>query len=407
MAKSFAYTSQWGGHSDKVTAKQIESCRRDEFNGQPTGQSFYSTHKPGSRKAVKHVMKGGTSFFAYINSSGGGGGEGGESLNHQLFKEALLTIETTRLSLIFNAGTRAQRQENIVVKIIQAESEKRVIIPPQGHRSVDVYLKFETDSHIGRKWEGELYLEIHSTHAVDAEKQTELRALSVPVVEVDIPDVFIYKFSDENTTDEREAAHKVFVRNVLEGVNGFLKCVVLSNPSSKAYLEEQVVLQQRSLSELRKRNEESEGLRADLSKRLDAVGDAFKSSEANGVNLKFQLSALGNAHETASRQLVIVRNSLVEAEVANLKLKSDIENLSDALEKKDGEHRKILEALTRLKAAYGALNTDKQKYVIRSRRLGVALASLFIAGGGAVWLVSSSVKMSSVFKPLHAILTWF
>ncbi|RON72356.1 hypothetical protein [Pseudomonas fluorescens] len=407
MAKSFAYTSQWGGYSDKVTAKQVERRRLNEFNGQPTGQSFYSSHKPGSRKPVKHVMKGDTSFFAYINSEGTCGGVGGESLNHQLFKEALLTIETTRLSLIFNSGTRAQRQENITVQFTHAESEKRLVTAAQGHRCVDVYLKFETDSHIGRKWEGELHLEVRSTHAVDAEKQTELRALSVPVVEVDIPEIFIYKFSDERTTDEREAAHKMFIKNVLEGPKGFLKCVVLSNPSSKPYLEEQVVLLQKTLNEQRIKSAELEGTCTELSQRLEVANNALSVSEANGVTLQAQLRALNDRHTMTSRQFITANNTLGETEAAYLQSRAEISQLTETLEKRTDEQKNTLEAFNKLKVAFNALAQQKQRYVVRSRRLGIALACLLIIGCGTAWLFASSVNMSNVFKQASGALAWF
>lgn len=407
MAKSFAYTSQWGGYSDKVTAKQVERRRLNEFNGQPTGQSFYSSHKPGSRKPVKHVMKGDTSFFAYINSEGGGGGVGGESLNHQLFKEALLTIETTRLSLIFNSGTRAQRQENITVQFTHTESEKRLLTAAEGHRCVDVFLKFKTDSHIGCKWEGELYLEVHSTHAVDAEKQTELRALSVPVVEVDIPEIFVYKFSDERTTDEREAAHKMFIKNVLEGPKGFLKCVVLSNPSSKPYLEEQVVLLQKTLNEQRVKSEELEATCLELSQRLEVADNALSVSEANGANVQAQLRMLNDRHTMTSRQLITASNTLVEAEAAYRQSRADLSQLTDALEKRTGEQKSAVEAFNKLKVTFNALAQQKQRYVIRSRRLGIALVSSLIIGCGTLWLLALNANMSNVFKQVYGALAWF
>lgn len=400
MAKSFAYLSPFGGLADKVTAKQIERRRCQEFHGQPTGQLFYSSHKPGNRKPVKHVMKGGTSYFAYINNDGSGGGVGGESLNHQLFKEALISIERARLQLIFNSSTRARRQENISIAVTHAESEKRLVTQNESSRSVDVYLKFETESRIGCKWEQQLYLEVHSTNAVDAEKQTDLRALSVPVVEVDIPDIFVYKFSDENTTDEREAAHKAFIKKILEGPTGFLRCRVLSDPSSRQYLEEQVVLQQKTINELQVENGELVQARAEITTRLEAAESALQAAQSNREDLLAQLNRLSGVHSATARQLAVVKTDLRQAETGNGELKGEIDRVTDALDKKTGEQKEMLETLSRLKSACTALSNQKRQHLIRIRQLWMGLAALLVVGCVSIGWQVSGTKVSSVFSKL-------
>lgn len=400
MAKSFAYTSQLGGLAEKVTANQIERRRRDEFHGEPTGQIFYSSHTAGNRKQVKHVMKGGKSYFSYINNDGSGGGVGGESLNHQLFKEALISVKHACLHLIFNSSTRARRQENVSVTITHAESEKKLVTKCGRDRFVDVYLRFETESNIGLKWEQELYLEVCSTHAVDAEKQTDLRALSVPVVEVEIPDIFVYKYSDENTTDEREAAHKTFIKKVLEGDTGFLRCRVLSDPSSKPYLEKLVVLQQTTISELRLKNTELQGKCAEVSSRLEATESAFEVAETKGDSVLEKLGRLTEVHSVTSRQLAVVKNELVQVEIRNGELQGEIENLTDALSKKIDEQKNTQGVLNKLKITFAALSTKKQDYLIQIRWLWMGMIASWIVASVSTGLLVSGVKISSLFKGL-------
>ncbi|MEW5833877.1 MAG: hypothetical protein AB1832_02325 [Pseudomonadota bacterium] len=85
-----------------VTAAQVGHRRNLEFNGQPTGEQFFSTHRPGHRKAVKHVMKN-KWFFAFIEGGDQSNGGGGESLQHILFKEALQDLQQLKLSLYKNS----------------------------------------------------------------------------------------------------------------------------------------------------------------------------------------------------------------------------------------------------------------------------------------------------------------
>lgn len=112
----------------------------------------------------------------------------------------------------------------------------------------DVYLEFATDDDLGLKWQRRVYIEIRHAHAVDARKQDELRTLGIPVVEVDINHpAYMYPFSDDETTDEREDAHRKRLKHMLEHENGFLQGVVLSNPSSNEYLQKLVGEQRRKL----------------------------------------------------------------------------------------------------------------------------------------------------------------
>ena len=202
---------------------------RNAYGGVPLGRTYWSTHRPGKRKPVKHVQNAGTSFFAYLNGAGAAGGDGGESLTHQLFKEALEGLSCTKLKL----GTLGEHE--ITITHGEAEKEIRTV---DGLYYADVYWRFTATSSLGLKWSGEMYLEVHHTHAVPRIKQDSLRAARLPVIEVDIPPTLEYQYEDEDTTDPREAAYVSRIRHVLQ--TGFLAGRVISDPSSIEYLEQEV-----------------------------------------------------------------------------------------------------------------------------------------------------------------------
>lgn len=267
MAKTRAYRTQDGvGLPEMVTAKEVERRRLLEFNGQPTGERFYSTHKPGRRFPVKHVIKDGNSFFSYIEGVGGSG-SGGESLNHLLFKEALLSVERMRLSLSSCNGQKV----DVPIRVRHVEVEKKLEVAGGGLRYVDVYIEFLADHWLASKWDGKVYIEVHHSNAVDAKKQEDLRAVGVPVIEVDIPDIFSYKISEEETTDDLEQQHKARIKRILEGQSGFLRGVVLSDPCSKEFLEGVVSSQREMLTNLLR---ECSGLKQKLELSVDKLSNS-------------------------------------------------------------------------------------------------------------------------------------
>jgi len=270
MAKTRAYRTQHGvGLSEMVTAKEVEWRRLREFNGQPTGERFYSTHKPGRRLPVKHVMKDGNSFFSYIEG-GGGSSSGGESLNHLLFKEALLGLERMRLSLSSFNGQKV----DVLIRIRRAEIEKKLEVAG-GVRYIDVYIEFMTDHWLASKWGGKVYIEVHHSNAVDAKKQEELRGVDAPVIEVDIPEIFSYKVPEEETTDNLEQQHKARIKRILEGQSGFLRGVVLSDPNSREFLEGVVSSQREMLANL---VGERNGLKQKLELSVDRLSDSLEEN---------------------------------------------------------------------------------------------------------------------------------
>lgn len=137
MTKKRAYTSQHG--KQMVSAAQIGKRRNLEFNGQPTGETYFSTHYAGKHRPVKHVMKG-SWFFAYIEGGDrDSAAEGGESLQHILFKEALCSLEHVTLSLYVPTTGSPKKWCVAPIRVTHAEPEK-YISRVAGDRA-DVYIE--------------------------------------------------------------------------------------------------------------------------------------------------------------------------------------------------------------------------------------------------------------------------
>ncbi|WP_152244083.1 hypothetical protein [Xanthomonas sp. LMG 12462] len=302
MAKTRAYTSEFG--SEIVTAEAIGKIRHIHYNGQPTGQRYFSTHRAGQRRPVKHVMKG-KCFFAYVDGGGNASASEGETLNHLLFKEALALVKGTTLSLYRLTTGKPAHWCNVSIRIKKAEPEKEIERENGPPLRADLRIEFDDDMGLGLKWNNELYLEICHTHAVQADKQLELRSLECPVVEVAIPHLFTYPVSDDETNDYLEEEHRQRIKAILESENGFLKCVLLSDPSSKAYL-------QRVANTYLKKIKSLQSVGATLRDSLCASEKQLRSSSEAITRLSSQLHESRQAAERHLSNLDDARRELEE-----------------------------------------------------------------------------------------------
>lgn len=266
MTKSRAYTTE--SDFEKITAWAVMQ-ERMKYGGQPLRKTYWSTHVPGLRKPVKHVLKAGTAFFAYINGADEVGGNGeGESLTHQLFKEAIAGLAGTKLKL----GIFGEHD----ITITHGETEKE-IRTAEGTYYADAYLRFTSTTSLGLKWSGEMYVEVHHTHAVPPHKQDSLRQARLPVVEIDVPTILEYPHEDEDTTDPREATHVNKIRNMLQ--KGFLAGRVISDRSSVEYLEQEVDRLKNALNQAEKGWSEA-------NRRGDAALQQLKAASEREASLK-------------------------------------------------------------------------------------------------------------------------
>jgi hypothetical protein len=223
--KGWAFLTETG--SERVTAREV-SRERARFGGAPLGTTYWSTHRVGSRQRLKHVQrKGSRPFFSYMDDSASHAGDGGESLSHFLYKAALARLTKTQLWL---------KHGSHKIRITHVETEKTIILPTRQYRP-DVYCRFECDGWLSTKWSGELYFEVWHAHRVPNEKRRDLVAHRVPVVEVHVSEVDVYRHDAYSTTEALEEEHTADLVGKLEkNIWG----EILSDPSSVQFMEEQV-----------------------------------------------------------------------------------------------------------------------------------------------------------------------
>jgi hypothetical protein len=284
-----------------VTAAQVGHRRNLEFNGQPTGEQFFSTHRAGLRKPVKHVMKN-KWFFAFIEGGDQSDGGGGESLQHILFKEALKDLQHLKLSLYNSSKDGPKKLRDVQISLNRAEIE--MPIHRHGHSPyyADIYIEFESEDLMGMKWDGKLCIEVFNKHAVEAGKQSGLRDIGVAAVEAKIPEIFQIQFEEEDTSDELEDKYRKFVKRILESKNGFLAATILSDPSSKPYLEKLAEDQNRKIISLVGRHNELNSL--------------LSSERDRNEKLTNSLHAEKHARQSANQRLRVIENQLEGAKGA-------------------------------------------------------------------------------------------
>lgn len=288
----------------RVSAWSVAKERDERYRGGSTGLIYWSSHKEGFRKQLAHVYpRDGVPFFRYINAGDENEGGPGESLEHLLFKEAVASITHTRLSL--------GRYGDHPIRVTHAETEKE-IRHAGGRYFADVYLRFESETDLGMKWSGEVYVEILNTHAVGAEKMDNVVDLRVPMVEVPIPDELLYQHGGAQTTDAREDAYRARIKRMLESPNGFLKGMVLSDPSSVEYLERELADARVALAAA---SAHAEKLRQTVAN-TEAANKALQAKDARGA---VDISALDDEAEVLRQKVAAHQSSVtaLRAQMAN------------------------------------------------------------------------------------------
>lgn len=305
--KGWAFLSEHG--KERISAYRVKA-QRDEAGGRPLGIPFWSAHRAGKRVKMKHVVSNmGTPFFSYIDGNAGGGDEGGVSLSHLLYQEAIARLPATEL--------RLGKFGNHKITIIEATIEKRFDLAGST-RVADVYLKFDSDSYLAKKWKGSVCIEVHHTHAVPREKIEDLRRARMAVVEVNLPEAFVFPHSEDVTTEHLEAKHVEFLIRYL---GEFIVGNVLSDPCSPEYLEEQLATAKRMLTDA--------GAKQQLQQQQIAT-----LTEAGGKHQELSTSLAGRLR-TAESEIASLKAALNVAQQdkrnVTSKAANDIQNLTQTL----------------------------------------------------------------------------
>ena len=238
---------------------------------------------------MHHVNRSSMPHFRYNDSSDENTGGPGESLSHRLFKKAIAATVQTRLSL----GKFGDHR----IFVTLSEIETAIKHSETTYYS-DISLWFESNTDLAFKWGGNVHVEVLNTHLVGPRKHEHVRDLRIPMIEIPIHEKLAYEHTEEETTDEREAAYIARIKTWLEGENGFLAGTVLSDPCSLGYLERE--LKQRT-SELA----QSERKRFELEANVATLSDALLEKDQAVKKSNFLLDATKeglNAFETQAKQ---------------------------------------------------------------------------------------------------------
>ena len=305
-SKNWAYVTEFG--FQRITAWAITQ-ERGKHGGKPLGRTYWSNDKPGQRKRVKQVQRDGSTFFAYLDPADATGGGRGESLSHRLLKDAIAGLNGTKLKL------RKFGEHDIT--ITHGETEK-LIQTPGGPFYADAYLRFTSTTSLGLRWSGEVYIEVHHAHAVPVDKVKALSQQRVPVVEVDLADIFLYPYEHAGTTDPLEQAHVRRIQNMLQ--KGYITGTVISDRRSVEYLELEVTRlagqRQQALAALEQAKADTAGLQNRLENTVALL------DEARGANA-IQAQRIAESARTTTRlqgeldrereQRLLLNDALTEA----------------------------------------------------------------------------------------------
>lgn len=302
MRKSWAYLEEFGW--ERVSARSVAKTRNLLYRGGPDGKTYWSPHSKGHRKRMHHVNRNSMPHFRYNDSSDENTGGAGESLAHRLFKEAIAATTQTRLNL--------GKFGNHRIIVTHSEIEPAVKHPETTYYS-DICLRFESNTDLAFKWGGELHVEVFNTHLVGSRKHDHVRELRKPMIEIPIHEKLAYEYTEEETTDEREAAYVARIKTWLESENGFLAGTVLSDPCSLDYLERELKQKTSELTQSERKRLELEANVASLTEsalekdrlakesnslldaarqRSDASETQAKQSKAESARFKKQLEEL-------------------------------------------------------------------------------------------------------------------
>lgn len=320
--KYHAYVGQRG--YVRKSAYQVKAERDMHYRGGPSSEKFFTLHPEGRRKPLEHVRGPGRPFFRYSDGHDDGGPGGpGESLEHLLYKEAVAALTHVRLDL------KGYGEHRIVVT--HGETEKLIPGTSRGYRS-DVYLRFESEdpSELGLKWSGEMYIEIHRTNLVEPEKHDEVRSLNIPMIEVTVPQQLLYRHGGSETTDERERVYVQWLTALLESERGFIKGVMLSNPSSAPYLSKKLAEAQAAFDQQRQQ--------------FAAAADEL--TRHKHANDKLRQSLIGAQATTDSLSKCL---SLREAQAASSEKK--VVDLTEQLQRANGVNTELAEQLRSMRRA--------------------------------------------------------
>jgi hypothetical protein len=373
--KGWAFLSEYGGR--RVSAYKVKALR-DDVAGRPLGITFWSNHHLGERRRMKHVLrKNSVPFFAYIDEPPIGGDDGGVSLSHRLYQEAIAQLSITELRLD-NFGDHR-------IRILSSRLEKTFRFST-GPRRVDLHCRFTSSSILAKKWGHEVCIEVRRTHAVPRDKIEDFRRERIAVIEVPLPQAFEFPHDESITTEELEAKHLTFLTHYL---GKFIVGKVLSDPSSAEYLEEELIKTRQELVEARERlgSQETE---------LVSLSQTAADYKGQNAVLIEELSRANHELVSAQKQLASQETQLTLLAQAVAKYKDRSTTLSVDLQEANNKITDLnLDAFyAQQQAEFSAIEASR---IINSLKNQLLVRTKFFMITSIVLALGISLQIGSVF----------
>lgn len=211
---------------DRITAAEALR-RRNADGGLNRNVIFYSRHASGTRLRMALIAGEKTPHFAYRLGGAKRAEHMGppESIHHSLFKQALAGLDSIRL-MVNGQYHSLQIEEREIEPELTADGH---LIRP------DVAWRFTSDTLLDKMWGCKVYVEVCHSHPVPQFKLERLRAASLPVIEVRIPENLLFR-GDETASDNWQRNYINYIKNYFEDPKHWLKPILLHDPRSSGYI---------------------------------------------------------------------------------------------------------------------------------------------------------------------------
>lgn len=221
--KRFAYLHQDGNY---IKTNVWEERRQKKENPREFEERTYvSTHKKiENRIPLFFVDRKPNAYFRYPSGSSREDYIGqGESLTHELCKEAISELKTLK----FISG-----KNEFIIYVDEVEIEQKVEI--NGNRYyTDIFIWFNKSkpSYLVNKWGGKLAIEIYVTHETPEKKMRDFLNEGIPIIEIKISEKFRVDESRQMSSQEILRIKNTITQYYEEKIFG----KILSNPESEEY----------------------------------------------------------------------------------------------------------------------------------------------------------------------------
>lgn len=243
-----------------IGAEELEKRRAcDPHTWCAENREYYSTNSSPDRRLKMHLKRNGDSVFFAFNR---GQDEAysrlgkGEGVGHYIYKTAISELKGTTLQLW-------GKYTDIKMTITSAEVEHCIQLSDRKY-FIDVFLTFESKSAYMERWKGCVGIEVHKTNAVDIIKEADMKALDIPLVEVDVNEKLLGSIGKNEASASNEDVRKQ-IEYIKKRFTENLRVKIKSDPESDEFTKNENFKLKKQLKETKST---VETLKNDLSRVL-------------------------------------------------------------------------------------------------------------------------------------------